>query len=154
MSVVSKLPTSSWTVTGIERAVPSKKRCAPLQSRGYKKATGGGGGEAVVRQPEKGKRGRACRSATPLWDSPLSSPEGAYVRCPPQCPYENTREFRVQDEPLLRSETLKLYLNLEVNWLIYQQLSVVQTEPLYLGVGLVVYRFSKNYEPSHEAVCG
>ena len=104
-------------------------------------------------QKSEKEEGRTVR-LRPFGTPPLSSPEGAYVRCPPQCPNENTREFRVQDEPLLRSETLKLYLNLEVNWLIYQQLSAVGTEPLYLGVGLVVYRFSKNYEPSGEAVCG
>jgi len=37
---------------------------------------------------------------------------------PPAVPYmNNTVEFRVQDEPLLRNTTLDLHLNVRVNWL-------------------------------------
>jgi hypothetical protein len=39
-----------------------------------------------------------------------------------------TVEFRTQDVPLLRSTTLNLYHKVEVNCLIYQQLSEVQIE--------------------------
>ena len=64
-------------------------------------------------QKEDKEEGRAVR-LRPFGTPPLSSPEGAYIRCPPQCLNKNTRELRVQDEPLLRSATLELYYKVDV----------------------------------------
>ena len=86
------------------------------------------GGSCCQAARKRTKRKGVPFGYAPLGLPPSVVPKGRTSDAPLSALMNNTVEFRTQDVPLLRSTTLNLYHNVEVNWLIYQRLSEGEIE--------------------------